>query len=126
MTFADARKLFFAYWWILPLALVLILVLNYVFCGGSGPDKKDQQIQSNIDQQKGVNAVIGNLVTNQEQVVNNAANNTNQAVNDFHNSVNRDSSTFGGNSTERFCQRFPCDSTCAEWRKQRPEIICQR
>jgi hypothetical protein len=52
MTFADARKLFFAYWWILPLALVLILVLNYVFCGGSGPTKKEQQIQSNIDQQK--------------------------------------------------------------------------
>lgn len=118
MTIKQAWQLFLDHWWIAVGGIVLLLVLSYVFCGGSGPDKTDQQIQSNIDQQKGANAVIGNLVTNQQKEVNNAANITNQALGNFANSVNRDSSTFGGNSTDRFCERFPHDSTCVEWCQQ--------
>jgi hypothetical protein len=113
MTFADARKLFFSYWWIAALALVLILVAAYGFCGGSGPSKKEQQLETNIDQQKGVNAVIGNLITNQQQVVNNAANNTNKAIGDLGNSVNRPSNQFDGNrANDRFCRDFPNDPSC--------------
>jgi hypothetical protein len=113
MTFADARKWFFAYWWIGALAIVLLLVMSYVFCGGSGPDKKDQQIQSNIDQQKGVNAVITNQIKEQANVVNQKAENTNQAVNALDQSVDRPSNQFDGNrANDRFCRDFPNDPSC--------------
>lgn len=113
MTWKQLRGLFFDYWWIGVLAIVLVLVMSYVFCGGSGPDKKTEQLESNIDQQKGVNAVIGNLVTNQQQVVNNAANNTNKAIGDLGNSVNRPSNQFDGNrANDRFCRNFPNDPSC--------------
>jgi hypothetical protein len=123
------RGFLIANWlWLVPLALVLIIAGYYVFFGGSssGPDKKEEQIESNIDQHQGEAGVIANQVTNQQQEVDDAATNTNEAIGNLHNSVNRDSSTFNGNGTNRFCERFPCDSTCDEWRKQRPEIICNR
>ena len=47
MTFAQIKGLFFDYWWIAGLALILIAIAAYGFCGGSGPDKKAEQIQSN-------------------------------------------------------------------------------
>lgn len=98
--------------------LLFIIGLFFGYCSNQ-LEKKEKQIQANIDQQKGVNAVITNQIVNQQEVVNNASNNTNQAVNDFRDSVNRDSGTFGGNGTDKFCSRFPCDSTCVEWRRGR-------
>jgi hypothetical protein len=116
MTFKQLRQLFFDYWWIALGGILLIALVVWIFSGG-GESKKEEQLETNIDTHKGEANVIGNLVTNQQQAVNNAANTTNQAVGDLGNSVNRDSSTFNGNSTDRFCRRFCHDSTCIEWRK---------
>lgn len=102
-------------WIVLGIAVAIVVLLAW-YCS-SGTDRKGQQMESNIDVHKGEANVIGNLVTNQETEVNSAANSTNQALGNLANSVNRDSSTFNGNSTNRFCERFPNDSTCAEWRK---------
>jgi hypothetical protein len=110
-------KQLLGYWWVAVLAVVLIIVASYVFCGGSGPDKKEEKLESNIDQHKGEEKIQEQLVTNQQQEVNGAAKNTNEAIGNLRNSVNRDSSTFNGNSTDRFCERFPNDSTCDEWRR---------
>jgi hypothetical protein len=113
MTYQQIRGWFFSYWWIGALAIVLLLVMSYVFCGGSGPTKKEQQIQSNIDQQKGVNAVITNQIKEQTNVVNGKSENTNQAVNDLRNSVARPSNQFDGNrANDRFCRDFPDDPSC--------------
>jgi hypothetical protein len=107
------------YWWVLVLAGVLIIVGSYIFCGGSnGPSPTEANLQSNVDQGKGAAKVIVNQVTNQQQEVNGAAKQTNEGIGNFHSSVNRDSSTFNGNGTDRFCERFPNDSTCDEWRRQ--------
>lgn len=97
--------------------LLLFIVGGFFAYCTNGLDKKEKEIQSNIDQQIGVNAVLANQISNQQGVVNDAANNTNQALGDLANSVNRDSSTFNGNGTNEFCRRFCDDSTCAEWRR---------
>jgi hypothetical protein len=95
------------------LALVLIAGRLTDFAAAADRSKKEQQLETNIDQQKGVNAVIGNLITNQQQVVNNAANNTNKAIGDLGNSVNRPSNQFDGNrANDRFCRDFPNDPSC--------------
>lgn len=95
--------------------IVLILgtsLLVWVVSGG-GKGKKEEKLETNIDRGFGQNAVIGNLVTNQQTEVNNAAKNTNNALRDLANSVNWDSSTFNGKrANSRFCERFPDDSTC--------------
>jgi hypothetical protein len=100
-------------------ALVLILAIAlvvWIFSGsGSG---KIERLETNRDVHKGEAGVISNLVTNQQQEVNGAAKQTNEGIGNFHSSVNRDSSTFNGNGTDRFCERFPNDSTCDEWRRQ--------
>jgi hypothetical protein len=113
MTYQQIRGLFFDYWWIAALVLVLIAIAAYGFCGGSGPSRKEQQLESNIDQQKGVNAVITNQIKEQTNVVNGKAENTNQAVNDLRDSVNRPSNQFDGNrANDRFCRDFPDDPSC--------------
>ena len=116
MTIKQLRLLVFDYWWIAVGGILLIALIVWIFSGG-GESKKEGNLGTNIDTHKGEANVIGNLVTNQQTAVNNAANITNQAVGDLGNSVNRDSSSFNGNSTDRFCQRFPNDSTCDEWRR---------
>lgn len=95
--------------------VLLVSLVIWIFSGG-GTTKKEKDLGSNIDRQIGVNSVIGNLVANQQEAVNNAANNTNRALNILRNSDNIDSSVLTGNSEDKFCQRFPNDSTCEEWR----------
>lgn len=110
-------------WTILALITFLVLVGSYLFWGGkSGTD----ELEDDISGQKGVNAVITNQIANQEGVVNNAANDSKEAETNFNSSVNRDSNSFHGNSTDSFCKRFVCDSTCAEWRAtHRPGLDCR-
>lgn len=105
---------------VLSIAIALIVLilgtslLVWTLSGG-GKGKKEERLETNIDRGFGQNAVIGNLVTNQQEAVNNAAKNTNNAIRDLANSVNRDSSTFNGNrANSRYCARFPEDSTCRQ------------
>jgi hypothetical protein len=92
--------------------VVLMIFVIWYFWGGSD-NKKEQEIQSNIDVHKGEANVIGNLITNQKEAVNNAAKNTNQAINALGNSINRPSNSFDGNSaSDRFCRDFPSDPSC--------------
>lgn len=92
------------------LGIVLIIALIW-WAFSSGPS--EIPIITNIGVDQGKNAVIGNLVANQEKNVNKLANTTNQAVNDVGNSINRDSSTFNGDGAgDRFCRDFPLDSSC--------------
>ena len=52
--------------------------------------------------------------------------NTNQADANRANADRLDSNAFDGNaSTDKFCRRFRCDSSCATWRKDHPEIVCK-
>lgn len=105
--------------------VLLLLGLIFWAYSGGGAGEKERKLNENIGIDAGKNVVISNLVTNQQGVVNNAANQTQQGEVNFNLSVNRDSSTFGGSSTDKFCQRFVCDSSCAEWRKQQhPVIVC--
>lgn len=109
---------------ILVAILVLIGLILWAYSGDS-QSEKERKNAVNIGISQGQNGIITDLVENQNGVVQNAANNTNQAVNDFHNSVNRDSGTFIGNSTDVYCGRFPCDTSCGEWRAiRRPELVC--
>lgn len=123
MTAKQAWYLVRDHWWVGALALVLILVGWYLFFGGkSGTDELEDQISG----QKGVNAVIVNQIANQEGVVNNAETIANQANGNLANSIRRDSNTFSGNSTDKFCERFVCDSTCGQWRAvHRPGLDCR-
>jgi hypothetical protein len=94
--------------------LILLFIIGGVFsfCSRS-IDKKEEKLESNIDQQKGVNAVLVNQIANQQEVANGAANETNQALGNLGNSINRPSNQFDGNrANERFCRNFPTDPTC--------------
>lgn len=103
---------------ILALGLILLIfaisAIVWVLSGG-GKGKKEEQLETNIDRQIGINAVVTNIKTNAEVQANEATNQSNQATANFSNSVNRDSSTFTGNSTDKFCRRFPSDSSCRDW-----------
>lgn len=106
--------------------VIVLAIVCLIFWAYSDNTKKEGELIGNVGVANGKNAVIGNLVINAEKDVNNAANNTNQAVNNYRESVNRDSSEFGSSGSEhRFCTRWPCDSTCREWRKRNePNLIC--
>lgn len=107
------------------LALALLALFFWVYSDGH---KKEGELIGNIGIEQGKNAVIANLVTNQEKAVNAAEQESKNAETNFNQSVNRDSSTFNGGfdeSTNAFCRRFACDSGCAEWRKiNRPHLFC--
>lgn len=94
------------------LALLAICLLWWVLFGGSS-DRKDIQLQSNVDQQKGVNSVLVNEAKKAENDVQNKAENTNKAVNALRDSINKPSNQFDGNSAgSRFCADFPDDPSC--------------
>lgn len=125
MTLKQAGYFIKDHWIVATIVAVLaISLLVWVFSGG-GKGKIENQLESNIDQGKGRESVIGNLVTNQQEVVNRASNQKDKDLLDLNNTQLRDSSTFEGSSTERFCRRFPCDSTCIAWRKGRADIDCR-
>lgn len=112
MTGKQVIGLFKDYWWILGLVVLLIaLALTLGYCERRTIDKLNQ-IESNIDQQKGVNSVIEVQRNTSVEEVTNAQTTTNNAINTMHNSNARDSSTFAGNAHQRFCERYPTDSTC--------------
>lgn len=106
--------------WYIVLALILIIGGLIWWAVESGRSGKIEDLNANINQLKGVNAVVTNQKIEVQNEVNQAANISNQAAANFNQSVNRDSSEFTGNSTDRFCARFCRDSTCVEWRKQNP------
>jgi hypothetical protein len=107
-------------------ALVVVLaVIALIFWAYSGGSKKEGKLIGNIGVATGENVIVGNLVVNTEKEVNNAANNSRQGEVNFNRAVNRDSNEYHGDSTNAFCERFPCDSTCAGWRKyRRPNLVC--
>ena len=99
-------------WWIFALGILLIALTFWLFFG-DGRNNKNEQLESNIDQQKGVNSVLVNQANQLGNEVKAKSQNTNEAVNAVNQSVNRDSSTFNGNgASDRFCRDFPDDSSC--------------
>lgn len=110
LTSKQVRGLILDYWWILALVLVLVFLAWLFF--GDGRNNRNETLESDISGQKGVNAVITNQIEVQQIEVNNAVNNSKEAEVNFNRSLNQDSSSFTGNATERFCARFPKDSTC--------------
>lgn len=111
--------------YIIALIIGALLIIAVIWGIGTYKDSQNIKIQANIDQDSGKANVISNLIVNQGNVVNEQANISNQAFNDFHNSVNTDSSNFTGNAENKFCTRFPCDSTCVEWRKRNNVADCR-
>jgi hypothetical protein len=102
------------------IVLILALVGLFTLCGRDSRDKKAEQIKEQIIEDK----VEANVIANQKEEikveVNNAQNNSNIAANNFNNVVRRDSNAYNGaNATDKFCRRFPGDSSCAEWRRLR-------
>lgn len=104
---------------ILGSALVLLAIIIWAYSGGKPKDETPLIVNQGIDQ--GKNAIVGNLIANEEKVVVNAEINANKANANLANSVQRDSNVFSGNgfdADDAFCSRFPKDSSCADWRKR--------
>lgn len=118
LTKPQVIGLFKDFWYVPVLAILLISVTFYLFCG-DGRNNKNERIESNIDIQRGINGVISNQITNQQGAVNNAETIANQANGNLANARKRDSNSFSGSQSDAdnaFCSRNPDDSSCAEWR----------
>ncbi len=123
MTKKQLGQLLFDYWYI-P-ALVVALGLLFWYLSTTSREKTIERLETNIATQTGVNAVLTNTKIHLDAEVNKTIENSNQAQANFNSSLSTDSNQFHGDSTNKFCIRFPCDSTCGEWRKHRPEIQCR-
>ncbi|MBK8810736.1 MAG: hypothetical protein IPN69_08405 [Acidobacteria bacterium] len=112
-------------YWYLIVALVLFIVIGgYIqSCRRDSLEKKIDRIEGNITEQN----VIGNILANEKANINGEVNrseqNTNNARRDLDNSRRTDSGVFTGNSEDKFCRKFPNDSSCFEWRKRHPEVM---
>jgi hypothetical protein len=129
MTFWQRLKLWFAniagFLMANPVALigigviVLLILFGYFVqsCNERRREEKKAEINANILKDK----IESNILTNEKANINgdvkNASENSNGALGNLDNSVKRDSNSFSGNATDKFCERFCGDSTCAEWRK---------
>ena len=100
--------------WRIPAILGLILVIGaIIFWAYSGSGQKE------IDLNRNIGVIDGNAQV-KEQIANEKANITNQALNNLNAVLQRDSNSFTGNTTDKFCGNpaFQCDSTCADYRLQ--------
>lgn len=87
--------------------LILILLILWAF---SGSGKKEGELIGNIGEANGQNAVIANVIRNQNEVVKNAEEKSNEAGNALNLSINRPSNQFDGNrANDRYCRNFPED-----------------
>jgi hypothetical protein len=105
--------------WIVLGAIILLIVFGMWMdsCRTQNREEKKAEINANILKDK----IESNILTNEKANINgdvkNAIENSNGALGNLDNSVKRDSNSFSGNATDKFCERFCGDSTCAEWRK---------
>lgn len=100
---------------LMTLAIVALLAVVWAMSGNDVPTGKGKDLVVNESIDQGKNAVVANLVTNQQQVVNNATNVSNQAGNALNVSINRPSTQFNSNRTvvnDRFCRDFADDPSC--------------
>ncbi len=93
--------------------VLILLAVAFVMWLYSDDTLKQGELKGNIGVANGANAVVGNLVNNQNQVIKNAEINANKASDDLNASVNRPASQFDGNrANDRFCRNFPNDPGC--------------
>lgn len=97
---------------IIVLALLLVAGAMLSYCERKKQEKIDH-IQSNIDQQKGVNSVIEVQRNTAIKELEDAQKNTNLATRELNNSIARPANQFDGNrANERYCRNFPTDPEC--------------
>lgn len=105
-----------AHWWIAAAVGVLLLIIliagGIQSCSEGRTQKKIDDIKTNVTTGKVESNVMANEIKNNEK-------NTNIAANNFNNSVRTDSNRYtGANIDDKFCRRYPTDSTCADWRRR--------
>jgi len=110
-------------WMVLIVAasvFAVIILFGWMF-GNCGDARNRNRLNEINADQSNINAgitVIEGQKTETKSEVKNAQQNSNNANAAFSNSVLRDSNNFDGNrAANRFCERFPADSTCKEWRR---------
>lgn len=100
-------------WRLIVLLIVALGLIALIWWAYSDSSEKEMELIGNISEQNGQNAVIGNLVGNQQNVVNGKANITNQRLDELNRSINRPSNSFNGaGADDRFCRNFPNDPSC--------------
>ena len=99
--------------------IILLILLGLWLWAYSGNGEKEGEHIGNIGRIDG-NAEV------KEQIANEKANTTNQTLNNLNAVLQRDSNSFTGNSTDKFCGNpvFQCDSTCENYRR-RHSIKCR-
>jgi hypothetical protein len=106
-----------ANWWIVLIAIAILVfcfIVNYQqSCRDRRDENKIEQIKEDVIEKR----IESNLAANE---VKHAEENKNTAVNNFADSLRIDSNKYSGaNVDDKFCRRYPEDSTCAEWRRLR-------
>jgi septal ring factor EnvC (AmiA/AmiB activator) len=101
----------------------LLLILFCAFwidsCRQNRTEKKIEKIEGNIKEQEVIANVLQNQKANLQAEVNATGNNANQARENFNQAANKDSSAYDASAAEdKFCRRYPCDTSCKEWREK--------
>lgn len=109
----------------IPAAVILVVVIVACVitqkCGSSESElekRADESSEVAIEKQTEAN-VKSEQITNSQKELQTAEKNTNAAVKEKEKSNKKDSSEFDSQiSEDRYCSRWPDDSSCAEWRKR--------
>lgn len=105
-----------AHWYVIAAVLIGIAVLIFVGFVNSCFERREEKKIANTKTNITVGKIESNIAANE---VKNAETNTNNAAVNFNRSVRTDSNQYtGANADDKFCRRYPRDSTCAEWRRR--------
>jgi len=127
MIWTFFNKIPFTYRLVAGLALVLVLALAFQL--SNCRNKRDEKNLDNLEKQQTISETTANI-KEQEKTAQNAnlreiEANRKQTENGFANVKKKDSSTYDSSAAEdRFCRRFPCDSTCYSWHQKHSEVGC--
>lgn len=107
---------------VIPMLLIIVAFIGVNSFCSSRNDRKLDRVTGRIIETKVEANTAANVVNAAEKEQTDAQTNTNNALFDFNASVNRDSSDWANLDKliieDRYCRRFPNDSTCGEWRER--------
>jgi uncharacterized Fe-S center protein len=111
------------YWYIFAGVIAALLLIIFIStsvnsCRENREQNKIEAVKTKIGEKQAESNVLSERKKSVEIEVKNANKNTNMSDTEFNNSKLRDSSVFTGTEAgNKFCERYPHDSTCTEWRR---------